>query len=155
MRWFGLVLCIACSNPTGEVCDDHVPSQTRALEIGNLDRSVPLGTEFPFVPYEDGEVVLKEFGSQAATHLPVFLRVEARPEDGDALRCAYIDYSREPDGFTNSFPLELERRGDAWVTRLGFQDVAALGNVVVRVTLRDAVFEGTSSIALEAVEPIM
>ena len=155
MRWLATMCCIACTNPPSDVCDDHAPTETRVLEIGNLDRSVPLGTEFPFVPYEDGEVVLKEFGSQAATHLPVFLRVEARPEDGDELRCALIEYSREPDGFMNSFPLELERRDNTWVTRLGFQDVAALGNVLVRVTLRDAVFEGTTSIALEAVEPIM
>ena len=146
------VLVWGCSAPVDEVCDQHVPSETRVLEIGNLDRSVPLGTEFPFVPYEDGERVLKEFGSQAATHLPIFLRVEAHDGDGEELRCAYVEYRR--DDFATEFPLELERRAEHWVTRLGFQDVAALGEVEVDVTLRDALFEGRASITLEAVEPL-
>lgn len=146
-----LLLMVACASPSAEVCDDHLPTETRSLEIGNIDRSVPLGTEFPFVPYEEGQVVVKEYGSQAATHLPIYLRVPVRAEDGDDLRCVWVHYARAE--FETEFPLDLERRGGFWVTRIGFQDVAALGEVVVTAVLRDALFEASATIALDAVEP--
>ena len=146
------LVVVACTNPSVDICDDHTPTETRDLEIGNVDRSVPLGTELPFVPYEDDQVVLKEYGSQAATHLPIYLRAPAREEDGEALRCVLVEYSRE--GFSSAFPLELERRGEHWVTRLGFQDVGALGEVEVRVRLLDATFEGSAEVEIEAVEPL-
>lgn len=152
MRWLSFIFIVACTNPGPEICVEHEPTETRELQIGNIDRSVPLGTEFPFVPYEEGQLVVKEYGTQALTHLPVYLRVPARPEDGTGPRCVELSYVR--GDFEVQVRLELERRDDYWVTRNGYQDVTALGEVDVSVVLRDAVFEGSTTIALEAAEPI-
>lgn len=159
MRWSarvqGLFSLFAALLATGCPGDDDCsflrssPSEIRALELGRTDSFL---STFPFAPYADGEIVVRQRGFQGGRHIRTFLRVPASAEDGTQTRCMRVTNDRvNPEGKLQSWArnIEFERDGEYWRSASSLLDSSASGLVSMSVSVLDKAFSADATITLD------